>query len=56
VIMEREGVGEDDAYTALRDFSQRTDRPLRERAEDVVASTEQPHLDGGPKAVNGEDG
>ncbi len=40
VIMERENLDEDDAYSRLRRFSQRSGRPLRERAEDVVASTQ----------------
>jgi hypothetical protein len=39
VIMEREGVGADAAYRLLRRFSQRSNRPLYERAQDVVAST-----------------
>lgn len=39
VLMEREGVSQHDAYTLLRRFSERGDRPLLERAEDVVAST-----------------
>ena len=38
VIMEREGIGEDGAYTLLREFSQNSNQPLRERAKDVVAS------------------
>jgi hypothetical protein len=41
VVMEREGVGRDDAYTILRRASQRTDQSLRDRAEDVVASAGQ---------------
>jgi len=52
VIMEREGVAEDTAYTLLREVSQKTSRPLRERAEDVVASTQrsrpEPAPEGGP--------
>lgn len=39
VVMERDCVDEDQAYTTLRRFSARTGRPLRDRAEDVVAST-----------------
>ncbi|MHB1511100.1 MAG: ANTAR domain-containing protein [Acidimicrobiales bacterium] len=39
VLMERDGVSQHDAYTLLRQFSQRAGRPVRERAEDVVAST-----------------
>ena len=40
IIMEREGIAADRAYTVLRSYSQRTNRPLRERAEEVVASTQ----------------
>jgi anti-anti-sigma factor len=39
VIMEREGIGADAAYRLLRHFSQRSNRPFYERAQDVVAST-----------------
>ncbi|MHB8246789.1 MAG: GAF and ANTAR domain-containing protein [Acidimicrobiales bacterium] len=39
VLMERDGVSQHDRYTLLRRFSQRVDRPLIERAEDVVTST-----------------
>jgi anti-anti-sigma factor len=42
VIMERENVLEGDAFAILRRFSQKSNRPLRERAEDVVASTRRP--------------
>jgi anti-anti-sigma factor len=42
VMMERLSIGENDAYTALRRFSAMTGRPLRERAEDMVASTQSP--------------
>jgi anti-anti-sigma factor len=45
VIMERENVIEGDAFSILRRFSQKSGRPLRERAEDVVASTRQPQVD-----------
>jgi hypothetical protein len=38
VVMERDGVGQNDAFTILRRASQVSDRPLRERAETVVAS------------------
>ncbi|MGO9964394.1 MAG: anti-sigma factor antagonist [Acidimicrobiales bacterium] len=40
VIMEREGVGADDAYSLLCDYSRTSNRPFREGAEDVVASTQ----------------
>jgi anti-anti-sigma factor len=39
VIMEREGLGEDGAYTVLRNFSQTTNRTLHELAEEVANST-----------------
>jgi hypothetical protein len=39
VIMEREGVEADDAYSILCDYSRTSNQPFRERAEDVVAST-----------------
>jgi GAF domain-containing protein len=42
VIMERENVLETDAFAMLRRFSQTSNRPLLERAEDVVASTRRP--------------
>ena len=38
VIMERQDVGQDDAFDIMRRFSQRSGRSLRERAEDVVGS------------------
>jgi anti-anti-sigma factor len=38
VLMERDNIDQTDAYRALRRFSTRTSRPLRERAEDIVAS------------------
>lgn len=40
VLMERGGISEQDAYTQLRSFSQRTSEPLGERAADIVASTQ----------------
>ncbi len=39
VVMERNGISEEAAYTLLRDFSRRSNRPLRDRAADVVGST-----------------
>jgi anti-anti-sigma factor len=48
VIMEREGVEADDAYSMLCDYSRRSNRPFRERAEDVVASTKRPQFDPEP--------
>ncbi len=49
VIMEREGVEADDAYSMLCDYSRRSDRPFRERAEDVVASTRRLQLGAEPE-------
>lgn len=40
IMMERESVNENAAFDNLRRISQQTSRPLRERAEDVVASTQ----------------
>jgi AmiR/NasT family two-component response regulator len=40
VIMQRSGVGADDAYTLLRRWSVTSGRPLREEAADLVASTQ----------------
>jgi hypothetical protein len=42
VIMERDGVEADEAYSMLCDCSRTSNRPLREWAEDVVASTQRP--------------
>jgi anti-anti-sigma factor len=42
VLMERNGIDQTGAYRALRRFSTRTSRPLRERAEDIVASSHPP--------------
>jgi anti-anti-sigma factor len=39
VVMEREGVSEEEAYSLLRNFSRTTDLPIRDRAADVVGST-----------------
>jgi GAF domain-containing protein len=44
VIMGRDGVGEDTAYTTLRRHSLRDGWSLRERAEEVVASVRRPRL------------
>jgi hypothetical protein len=45
VIMERAGVTADDAFSMLCDYSRRSNRPFRERAADVVASTQRSQLD-----------
>ena len=42
VIMERDGVSEDDAYTALRTSSMRTNIPLKTCAAEIVAATRAP--------------
>jgi anti-anti-sigma factor len=39
VLMEREGISEDVAFTALRIYSQRTGQPLHRRAQDITASS-----------------
>jgi anti-anti-sigma factor len=44
VIMERDGIGEDDAYTTLRRFSLSSGKPLRERAQDIVSSARRPPI------------
>lgn len=59
VLMERTGIAEHGAFDELRRFSQRSDRPLRERAEDVVASTRRWHPEAGelagvPEELSGE--
>jgi hypothetical protein len=45
VLMERDGIGEDEAYTQLRIHSQRTGQPLHRRAQDVTASARRPSGD-----------
>lgn len=42
VLMERDGITADDAYTQLRRSSRQTDTPLRRLAEEVTASTRPP--------------
>ena len=42
VIMERQGISESAAFTALRKYSQRTNEPLRDHARDVADSTRPP--------------
>lgn len=42
VLMERDGLAEHDAYTALRRLSLENGRPLQERAEHIVDSTRRP--------------
>jgi anti-anti-sigma factor len=45
VLMERSNIDEQTAFDRLRRFAQHDDRPLREWAEDIVASTHRPTLD-----------
>jgi len=40
VIMEREGVTTDEAFASLRRYSHQSNRPLQERAAEIVASTQ----------------
>ena len=47
VIMEREGVSQDEAYTVLRLDSQRTGRCLHDHADEIVASSRRPERDPG---------
>ncbi len=49
VIMEREGVEADGAYSVLCDASRRSNRPFRECAEDVVSSTHRLRIDPEPE-------
>ncbi len=42
VIMERQGISESAAFTALRKYSQQTNEPLRDHARDVADSTRPP--------------
>ncbi|HEX3459541.1 MAG TPA: ANTAR domain-containing protein, partial [Acidimicrobiales bacterium] len=56
VLMERHGVGEHDAYTALRRFSVEHSSPLSEGARDMVTSARRPHpgpLDRTPEGQHG---
>jgi anti-anti-sigma regulatory factor len=55
VIMEREGISEDDAYTVLRIFSQRSGRSLFSRAEEIIASTWKPQYSFRPELPDGPD-
>jgi anti-anti-sigma factor len=43
VLMERDGLAEQDAYSALRRYSRQNGRPLQERAEHIVNSTRRPN-------------
>jgi anti-anti-sigma factor len=50
IIMERTGMGEDDAYIVLRRLSLENGRPLRERAEEIVESASQLWIESGPQS------
>jgi GAF domain-containing protein len=56
VVMERDGVGRDDAYTILRRTSQLRDQKLQQRAEDVVASAAHPWVAPGARAMRSHNG
>ena len=48
-IMERDGISESAAFTALRKYSQRTNEPLREYARDVADATRGPRPEARPE-------
>jgi anti-anti-sigma factor len=52
VMMEREGISEEDAFTELRGYSQRDGQPLHERAADIVDSARRLHP--GPPIQSGK--
>ncbi len=56
VMMERLGLSPDDAYTVLRSYSQRTNRPLHRRAEEIVASARRQREDPGIGPMEGDRG
>jgi hypothetical protein len=56
VIMDREGITEEEAYTVLRAYSQRTGISLRTRAEEVTVSTRPGHPELGPRRDDGHRG
>ena len=56
VIMEREGVEADGAYSMLCDYSRTSNRPFREWAEDVVASTQRSRLSAESEPRQSHDG
>jgi GAF domain-containing protein len=47
VLMGREGISGDDAFTLLRTHSQLTGQPLFERAQEIIASLRRPQRDRG---------
>ncbi len=53
VLMEREGIGPDEAYTLLRRFSRETNQPLRGRAADIAGSTRRPPSSVAPEQKEG---
>jgi anti-anti-sigma factor len=56
VLMERDGLAEDEAYSSLRRFSLMHNRPLQERAHDIVSSThrDRPDFSADGQAVAGD--
>jgi len=55
ILMERQRVSANGAYGLLSDFSRRSNRPLFERAEEVVASARRPRSEG-PSSAGGDSG
>jgi anti-anti-sigma regulatory factor len=53
IIMDRRRISADDAYSELRELSQRTNQPLREIAEDLVLSTQELKFDEERKPTDG---
>ena len=56
VVMAREGVSADAAYSLLRSYSQASGQPLRERAETVVESTRRDRINFGAGPVGVQHG
>jgi anti-anti-sigma factor len=54
-IMEREGISESAAFTALRKYSQRTNEPRRDHARHVADSTRRPRREAPPDGVGAAD-
>jgi anti-anti-sigma factor len=56
VLMGREGISADDAFTLLRTHSQQTGQPLFERAQEIIASLRRPPRDRGTGTVGDPNG
>ncbi len=56
VLMERDGVSEDEAFTELRVHSQQTGLSLRARAEEITGSTRRPPTEPAPRPGGGQRG